>query len=74
MEKIIEMLKDLHPDIDTASDSLIDDGILNSMDVVTLVTDIFNEFDVSVPAGEIVPENFNSARAIWEMVERLLDE
>ena len=74
MEKIIEMLKDLHPDIDIESDSLIDDGILNSMDVVTLVTDIFNEFDVSVPAGEIVPENFNSARAIWEMVERLLDE
>ena len=68
------MLKDLHPDIDIESDSLIDDGILNSMDVVTLVTDIFNEFDVSVPAGEIVPENFNSARAIWEMVERLLDE
>ncbi len=74
MDKIIEMLLQLHPDIDTSCDSLVDDGILNSIDVVTLVTEIFNEFDVTVPASEIVPENFNSASAIWEMVSGLMDE
>ncbi|MBO4795089.1 MAG: acyl carrier protein [Clostridia bacterium] len=74
MDKIIEMLLQLHPDLDIECDSLVDDGILNSIDVVTLVTEIFNEFDVTVPASEIVPENFNSAEAIWEMVSGLLDE
>ena len=74
MDKIIEMLLQLHPDLDVESDSLVDDGILNSIDVVTLVTEIFNEFDVTVPASEIVPENFNSASAIWEMVSSLMDE
>ena len=74
MDKIIDMLLQLHPDLDIECDSLVDDGILNSIDVVTLVTEIFNEFDVTVPASEIVPENFNSAEAIWEMVSGLLDE
>ncbi|MBO4501910.1 MAG: acyl carrier protein [Clostridia bacterium] len=74
MDKIIEMLLQLHPDLDIECDSLVDDGILNSIDVVTLVTEIFNEFDVTVPASEIVPENFNSASAIWEMVSSLMDE
>ena len=74
MDKIIEMLEELHPDIDIESESLVDDGILNSIDVVSIVTGIFNEFDVTVPASEIIPENFNSVSAIWEMVSSLLDE
>jgi len=74
MDKIIEMLEELHPDIDIESESLVDDGILNSIDIVSIVTGIFNEFDVTVPASEIIPENFNSVSAIWEMVSSLLDE
>ncbi|OLA62815.1 MAG: acyl carrier protein [Firmicutes bacterium CAG:272_52_7] len=55
-------------------DTLVDDGILDSMDIVSLVTDIFNEFDVRIPADRIVPENFNSAAALWELVSELIDE
>ena len=72
MEKLLEILTSLHPDVDfvTTSD-LVDDGILDSLDIVTLVTEIDAEFDVTIPAEEIVPENFNSAEALMALIERL---
>ncbi|MBQ5361803.1 MAG: acyl carrier protein [Clostridia bacterium] len=72
MEKLIEIMQNLHPDVDFETyDGLVDDGILDSLDIVTLITDINDAFDVSIPAEEILPENFNSARALWELIERL---
>ena len=72
MEKLIEIMQNLHPDIDFETyDGLVDDGILDSLDIVTLITDINDAFDVSIPAEEILPENFNSAKALWELIERL---
>ena len=75
MEKLIEILASLHPDVDfEANDALVDDGILDSLDIVTLVTEINAEFDVTIPAEEIVPENFNSAEALMELITRLDEE
>ena len=75
MEKLIERLASLHPDVDfEANDALVDDGILDSLDIVTLVTEINAEFDVTIPAEEIVPENFNSAAALMELITRLDEE
>ena len=72
MEQLIEIMKNLHPDIDFETyDGLVDDGILDSLDIVTLITDINDAFDVSIPAEEILPENFNSAQALWDLIERL---
>lgn len=72
MEQLIEILQDLHPEIDYETyEGLVDDGILDSLDIVTLITDINDAFDVSIPAEEILPENFNSAKALWELIERL---
>ena len=72
MEKIIEILKSLHPDIDFENcTSLIDDKIIDSFDIVTLVSELSEEFDVSIPVEEIVPENFNSAKAIYALIKRL---
>ena len=75
MEKLLEILASIHPEVDfeTAED-LIDDGILDSLDIVTLVTEINAEFDVTIPAEEIVPENFNSARALMDLIEKLDEE
>lgn len=74
MEKLLEILRSLHPDVDFENTvDLIDDGILDSLDIVTLVTEINCEFDVTIPAEEIVPENFNSAEALMELIERLDD-
>ena len=72
MEKLIEIMQNLHPDIDFETyDGLVDDGVLDSLDIVTLITDINDAFDVSIPAEEILPENFNSAKALWGLIERL---
>lgn len=72
MEQLIEIMQNLHPDVDfEAYEGLVDDGILDSLDIVTLITDINDAFDVSIPAEEILPENFNSAAALWELIERL---
>ena len=75
MEKLLAILNDLHPDVDfTDNNELIDDGILDSLDIVTLVTEINAEFDVTIPAEEIIPENFNSAEALMALITRLDEE
>ncbi len=75
MEKLIAILNSLHPDVDFENnDSLIDDGILDSLDIVSLVTEINAEFDVTIPAEEIIPENFNSAKALMELITKLDEE
>ena len=72
MEKLLEILRDLHDDIDfEAEEALIDDGILDSLDVVSIVTEVSSEFDVRIPPEEIIPENFNSAAALWALISRL---
>ena len=53
---------------------MIDDGILDSFDIISIITEVSSEFDVQIPANEIVPENFNSAEALWKLIERLEDE
>lgn len=75
MERLISILGELHPEIDfKTTDSLVDDGILDSLDIVSLVSQIDVEFDVSIPAEEIIPENFNSAAALYALITRLDEE
>ncbi len=75
METILEILSGLHPEVDfEACDTLIDDKILDSFDIVSIVTDISDEFDITIPVEEIVPKNFNSAKTLYAMVERLMEE
>ncbi len=72
METLYQILKTLHPDVDfTADRDLIAEGILTSLDIVALITEINSEFDVTIPVEEILPENFASAQAIYAMIERL---
>ena len=74
METLLEILKGLHPEIDFEThESLIDDSVLDSFDIITIIADINDKFDVAVTADEIIPENFNSALALYALVERLMD-
>lgn len=74
MNELIDILKGIHPDVDFESETaLVDDGILDSLDIVTLITEINDAFDVTVPPEEILPENFNSAAALWALIEKLDD-
>ena len=75
MEKLLEILEELHPDVDFETEEhLIDNKILDSFDIVTLVAEIDAEYDVAIPAEELIPENFNSAKALYALVEKLMDE
>ena len=72
MEKLMNILKEIDDSIDYEKEqALIDDHILDSFGVITLVSDLEEAFDISIEAGEMIPENFNSAQAIWNMVRRL---
>ena len=75
MTELLEILENLHPEVDfDTCTTLIDDKILDSFDIITIISEINEEFDVVIPAEEIVPENFNSAQALYELVTRLADE
>lgn len=75
MDQILEILEGLHPEVDFETcRTLIDDKIIDSFDIVTLISDLSEEFDISIPVEEIIPENFNSAKAIHALIERLLED
>ncbi len=72
-EKIMEILKSVRPDIDFANEkALIDDGLLESFDVIQIVTTFMDEFDVYIDADDIEPENLNSFEEICAFVEKKL--
>lgn len=74
-EQIIEILEDIQPEADYETcQTLIDGHILTSLDVLSLVAELEDEFDVTIPTVEIIPSNFNSVDAIAAMVERLQEE
>ena len=63
MDELIEILENLHPEVDFETcTTLIDDKILDSFDIISIISEINETFDVVIPAEEIIPENFNSAR------------
>ena len=72
MDKLMQLLSELRDDIDfETEDALIDGGVLDSFDIVTLVAEIDDAFGIEIPAEALVPENFNSARAIFALIQRL---
>ncbi|MBQ4473896.1 MAG: acyl carrier protein [Lachnospiraceae bacterium] len=75
MNELIEILEDIQPGVDYENcTTLIDDGLLDSLSIIAIVSEIEDNFDVVIPAVEIVPDNFNSAAALWALIERLQDE
>ena len=75
MEKIIEILESIRADSDfTKEDKLIDDGILDSFDIVSIVGELCDYYDITITVDMMEPENFNSAEAIHALVEGILDE
>lgn len=72
MERVIKILKELYPEVDFEMESeLVDSGILDSLDIVSLVTELNGEFDIEITAEDLLPENFNSVAAIFSLVKRL---
>ncbi len=75
MDELLALLQDVKPDVDFEHcESLIDDGLLDSFDIISIVREINDAFDVTVSAEDIDPDNFNSAKQLWAMIERLKNE
>lgn len=75
MEKLIEILEEIQDGVDYKTcTTLIDEGYLDSLAIISLVAEIEEEFDVQIPTVEIIPENFNSAQAIWNLIEKIQEE
>ena len=72
MEQLLEILKDIQPDVDYENcTTLIDDELLDSFAILSIVSELEDAFDVEITPVDIIPEHFNSAEALWEMVQRL---
>ena len=72
MEALLKILTNLHPEVDfETSTDLVDGKIIDSFDIVSIISEINDEYDVVIPAEEIVPDNFNSAQALYELIVRL---
>ena len=72
METVLQILHEINSDIDSSNqDDLIDSGLLNSLDIMGLISDLEDAFDIEISMEEVVPDNFNSAEAIYALVTRL---
>ena len=75
MNELLEILNEIDDTIDYVTETgLIDDHLLDSFAIISLVSELEDAFDISIDAAEMTPENFNSAANLWKMVERLQED
>lgn len=75
MEQLKQILEEIRPDVDfDVEDKLIDNGILDSMDIISIVTEVNDAYDIDINVQYLLPENFNSINAIYELICKLQDE
>ena len=71
-ERIIEMLTDLRPEFDFTQSGVdfIEEGMLDSFDLVALVSDLENEYGIKIDGVDVVPENFGTIDAIESLLRK----
>ena len=75
MDELMELLEEIAPDVDFAAETrLIDDKVLDSFSIVSLVAQLADTFDIEISPKYLVPENFNSAQAMWNMIQTIREE
>ena len=69
MEKILKILNDIRPDVDFIEETnLVDGGILDSFDIVSIISELNDAFDIHIRVTDLKPENFNSLEAIGQLI------
>ena len=75
MDELLEILNDINPAVDyETEDQLIDGKVFDSFSIITLISNISETFDIELGPEHLIPENFNSAQAMWNMIQSILDE
>ncbi len=75
MQELLEILKDILPSVDWESEeNLVDDGVLSSIDIITIISEITDEYDIKISTDEMKAENFNSVQAIYNMIQTLQED
>jgi len=75
MEELLAIMSDVRPDLDFEKETaLIDDGILDSFDIISIVSEVNVQFGIEIDVNDLLPENFNSAEALYELIEKLQNE
>lgn len=75
MEELLEILNDLNPDVDyETEDKLIDNKCYDSFKIITLISQISDTFEIELGPEHLIPENFNSAKAMWAMIQRIQED
>ena len=75
MEELLELLRDIDPDLDyDTEDNLIDGRVFDSLSILNLISDIEDTFDIEIGPKWLKNENFNSAAAMWEMIQQIREE
>lgn len=73
MDKIMEILKELRPDVDFETEkALVDGGIFSSFDIMKLIEELSDAYDIDIETDDIIPENLNSAEGIYRLVQKVL--
>ena len=72
MNELMEILEDICPDVDFENETaLVDDKVISSFEILSIISEISETFNITLSPAEIIPENFNSAKSLWAMIERL---
>ena len=72
MEDLIRIMDEIRPDIDfTKENKLIDDGVLDSFDIISIVSEVNDFFGSELNVNDLLPENFNSADALFDLITKM---
>ena len=75
IDSILEILEGIRPDVDFVNEKkLIDDGILDSFDIISIVAEFNEAFDIEIDVEDLEPENFNTVEAMWELIQKLQED
>ena len=75
MDELLKKLSEIRPDVDFKKETkLIDGGILDSFDIISIVGELNQTFDIEIEVDDLEAENFNSAEAIWALIQKLQNE
>ena len=69
MDELIRIMSEVRPDVDfETATTLIDDDLIDSLDIIAIVSEVNDTFDVEINVDDLLPENFNSASALWDLI------